>query len=40
VTGPVQQVLEIPPHETGYKHLFSVFIGLDVVLERQRGRRY
>lgn len=40
VTGPVQEVLQIPPHETGYKHLFSVFIGLDVVLERQRGRRY
>lgn len=40
VTGPVQQVLEIPPHETEYKHLFSLFIGLDVVLERQRGRRY
>lgn len=40
VSGPVQQVLEIPPHETVYKHLFSVFIGLDVVLERQRGRRY
>ncbi|HYC30799.1 MAG TPA: hypothetical protein VEB59_00845 [Gemmatimonadales bacterium] len=40
VTGPVQQITQIPPHETEYKHLFSVFIGLDVVLERQRGRRY
>jgi hypothetical protein len=40
VTGPVSQVTEIPPHETDYKHLFSVFIGMDVVLERQRGRRY
>jgi len=40
VTGPAQQVIQIPPHETAYKHLFSVFIGLDVILERQRGRRY
>lgn len=40
VTGPVEQVTRIPPHETEYKHLFSVFIGLDVILERQRGRRY
>ena len=40
VTGPVQQVNQIPPHETAYKHLFSVFIGLDVILERERGRRY
>jgi hypothetical protein len=40
VTGPVVQVGQIPPHETAYKHLFSVSIGLDVILERQRGRRY
>jgi len=40
VSGPVEQVTRIPPHETAYKHLFSVFIGLDVILERQRGRRY
>lgn len=40
VSGPVQLVTQIPPHETTYKHLFSVFIGLDVILERQRGRRY
>jgi opacity protein-like surface antigen len=40
VSGPVAAVGEIPPHETDYKHLFSVFIGLDVVLERARGRRY
>lgn len=40
VTGPVAQVTQIPPHETTYKHLFSVFIGLDVILERARGRRY
>jgi hypothetical protein len=30
----------IPPHSTTYKHLFSVLIGLDVILERHRGRRY
>jgi hypothetical protein len=29
-----------PPHERGYKHLFSVLIGVDIVLERQPGRRY
>jgi hypothetical protein len=40
VTGPVRQVTEIPPHETGYKHLWSFLIGMDVILERQRGRRY
>jgi hypothetical protein len=30
----------IPPHEVAYKHLFSMTIGFDVVLERRRGRRY
>jgi len=40
VTGPTEAPRFIPPHETVYKHLFSVHIGLDVVLERQRGRRY
>jgi hypothetical protein len=29
-----------PPHDRAYKHLFSVLIGIDVILERQRGRRY
>ena len=29
-----------PPHERAYKHLFSVLIGVDVILERQPGRRY
>jgi hypothetical protein len=29
-----------PPHERAYKHLFSVLIGIDVILERQPGRRY
>jgi hypothetical protein len=40
VTGPTSGAFETPPHETTYKHLFSVHIGLDVVLERVRGRRY
>jgi hypothetical protein len=40
VTGPTPQQLMIPPHKTVYKHLFSVQIGLDIVLERERGRRY
>jgi hypothetical protein len=29
-----------PPHERTFKHLFSLLIGIDIVLERQRGRRY
>jgi hypothetical protein len=40
VTGPVDVIGTVPPNETDYKHLFSVQIGLDVVLERHRGRRY
>jgi opacity protein-like surface antigen len=40
VTGPVSTIGLEPPHETDYKHLFSVLIGIDVILERQRGRRY
>lgn len=40
VTGPTDAPRFIPPHETVYKHLFSVHIGLDVVLEKKRGRRY
>ncbi len=40
VTGPTASGFSTPPHETTYKHLFSVHIGLDVVLERARGRRY
>jgi opacity protein-like surface antigen len=40
VTGTTSGAHLIPPHETVYKHLISVHIGLDVVLERDRGRRY
>ena len=40
VTGITDAPRFVPPHETVYKHLFSIHIGLDVVLERERGRRY
>jgi hypothetical protein len=40
VTGVVQGLGQVPPHETVYKHLFSLNVGLDVILERKRGRRY
>jgi opacity protein-like surface antigen len=40
VTGPTAGARLVPPHETHYKHLFSVLLGVDIILERQRGRRY
>lgn len=40
VTGTTAGPRTIPPHEEKFQHLFSVLIGLDVILERQRGRRY
>jgi opacity protein-like surface antigen len=40
VTGPSSQIRTIPPHKLAYKHLFSMTLGFDVVLERRRGRRY
>jgi len=40
VTGTTPQSELVPPHELTYKHLFSLTIGFDVVLERRRGRRY
>jgi hypothetical protein len=40
VTGPTAAPRFEPPHERRYKHMFSVLIGIDVVLERNRGRRY
>jgi hypothetical protein len=40
VTGPSSAAGLEPPHERKYKHLFSILIGIDVVLERSRGRRY
>ena len=30
----------VPPHQRVFKHLFSMTLGFDVVLERRRGRRY
>jgi hypothetical protein len=40
VTGPTAVSGAVPPHELEYKHLLSLVIGFDVVLERRRGRRY
>jgi hypothetical protein len=40
VTSSTPQTDVVPPHELTYKHLFSLTIGFDVVLERRRGRRY
>ena len=40
VTGATAGPRTEPPHERTFKHLFSVLIGIDVVLERSRGRRY
>ena len=40
VTGPTSAPRFEPPHERRYKHLFSILIGIDVILERSRGRRY
>jgi hypothetical protein len=40
VTQPTSLVGTIPPHETSYKQLWSIHVGVDVILERQRGRRY
>jgi hypothetical protein len=40
VTAATPQARVVPPHERVFKHLFSMTIGFDVVLERRRGRRY
>ena len=40
VTGTIPTAGSIPPHERVFKHLFSMTLGFDVVLERRRGRRY
>lgn len=40
VTGTIPIAGNIPPHERVFKHLFSMTLGFDVVLERRRGRRY
>jgi hypothetical protein len=40
VTGTTPESNLVPPHKLTYKHLFSMTIGFDVVLERRKGRRY
>jgi len=40
VTEPVPFVGAIPPHGTTYRQLWSLLVGVDVILERVRGRRY
>jgi hypothetical protein len=40
VTAASPQARTVPPHEVAFKHLFSLTIGFDVVLERRKGRRY
>jgi hypothetical protein len=40
VTGTIPIAGFTPPHKRVFKHLFSMSIGFDVVLERKRGRRY
>ncbi len=40
VTGVKPTLDQIPPHENVYKSLWSLHVGVDVILERQRGRRY
>lgn len=40
VTGPAAFRGAVPPHETAYKHIFSLSLGFDVILEKRHGRRY
>ncbi len=40
VTGAAPGQGFIPPRETIYKHLISLLVGVNVILERERGRRY
>jgi hypothetical protein len=40
VTGTTPGPRTIPPHEEKFQHLLSLLVGVDVILERQRGRRY
>jgi opacity protein-like surface antigen len=39
-TGPTTTDGLVPPSKTEYKHVWTVSIGVDIVLERKRGRRY
>jgi opacity protein-like surface antigen len=40
VNEPLPNVGAIPPHGTTYRQLWSLLVGVDVILERVRGRRY
>jgi hypothetical protein len=40
VTSAIPIAGFVPPHKRTFKHLFSLTLGFDVVLERRRGRRY
>jgi opacity protein-like surface antigen len=40
VTGPTERQFIVPPTETRWNTQFQVLVGIDLVLERKRGRRY
>jgi hypothetical protein len=40
VTGPIPIAGFVPPHKRVFRHLFSISVGFDIILERRRGRRY
>ena len=40
VTSSIPIAGFVPPHKRVFKHLFSMSVGFDIVLERRRGRRY
>jgi hypothetical protein len=40
ITGATAGAGLVPPHETRFKQLWSILIGFDVIMERERGRRY
>lgn len=40
VAGPTGRDGLPPPERASYRHVFSITVGFDVVLERRRGRRY
>jgi hypothetical protein len=40
VSGPTAVDGLVPPHQTEYKHVWTISLGVDIVLERKRGRRY
>ena len=40
VTGTIPVAGFVPPHKRVFKHLFSMTVGFDIILERRRGRRY